>query len=179
MHIAIELPDWLTELNHNARHVDADAAMRLAIDAAERSIDDGGGPFGAVVVDADGEVLGVGANRVIPAGASFLHAEMLALLLAQRRLGTHDLSRHGPVTLFSSCEPCAMCLGALPFSGIAGLVCGAHEADARAAGFDEGAKPANWIGALEQRGISVTTDFHATAASAVLQRYRRIGGALY
>lgn len=179
MHVAIELPDWLAELNRSALRVDAEAAMRLAIDTAEHNIDDGGGPFGAVVVNADGEVLGIGANRVVPAGASFLHAEMLALLLAQRRLGTHDLSRDGPVTLFSSCEPCAMCLGALPFSGIAGLVCGAREADARAAGFDEGAKPADWIAALEQRGITVTTGFHAPAASASLQRFRRIGGAPY
>lgn len=179
MQIVIDLPDWLAELNRQPLRLDADAAMRLAIDAAERNIDAGGGPFGAVAVDAAGALLSVGVNRVIPAGASFLHAEMLALLLAQRRRGSHDLSRDGPVTLFSSCEPCAMCLGALPFAGIAGLVCAAHEADARAAGFDEGAKPADWPGTLRQRGLHVTTGFHAAAAAATLQRYRHIGGALY
>ncbi|MDX5363930.1 MAG: nucleoside deaminase [Pseudazoarcus pumilus] len=179
MQIVIDLPDWLAELNRQPLRLDADTAMQLAIEAAERNVDDGGGPFGAVVVDAAGGVLGVGVNRVLPAGASFLHAEMLALLLAQRRLGSHDLSRNGPVTLFTTCEPCAMCLGALPFAGIAALVCGAHEADARAAGFDEGAKPADWAGTLRQRGIHVTTAFHAAAAAATLQRYRRIGGRVY
>jgi tRNA(Arg) A34 adenosine deaminase TadA len=179
MQIVIELPDWLAVLNREPRRLDHDAAMQLAISTAERNIDCGGGPFAAVVVNAEGRLVSVGANRVIPSHASFLHAEMLALLLAQQRLGTHDLSCHGPLTLFSTCEPCAMCLGALPFSGIAELICGAHEADARRIGFDEGAKPENWIATLQQRGITVTTGFHHDAAADTLRRYRSIGGNLY
>lgn len=179
MRLVIELPDWLAELNATPRQLDRPAAMQLAIATAAHNIGHGGGPFGAVVVDARGAVLAVGANRVISAHASFLHAEMLALLLAQQRLGTHDLSRDGPLTLFSSCAPCAMCLGALPFSGIRALVCGARAEDAEAVGFDEGAKPPQWATTLEQRGIAVTTDFQREAAAAVLRRYRAIGGALY
>ncbi|MDX5444882.1 MAG: nucleoside deaminase [Zoogloeaceae bacterium] len=179
MQLVIELPDWLADLNRDPRRLDPDAAMRLAISTAERNIDCGGGPFGAVMVDADGALISVGANRVIASHASFLHAEMLALLLAQQKLGTHDLSSQGTLTLYSTCEPCAMCLGALPFSGIAELICGAHEADARRAGFDEGAKPHDWITALQQRGISVTTGFHHDAAADTLRRYRSIGGSLY
>lgn len=179
MQLVIELPDWLAELNATPRQLDRPAAMQLAITTAAHNIEHGGGPFGAVVVDAGGTLLAVGANRVISAHASFLHAEMLALLLAQQRLGTHDLSRDGPLTLFSSCAPCAMCLGALPFSGIRELVCGARAEDAEAMGFDEGAKPAHWMAALQVRGIAVTTDFQREAATAVLQRYRTIGGTLY
>lgn len=179
MRLVIDLPDWLSELERGAPRLDDTAAMRLAIVAAERSIDDGGGPFGAVVLDRHGAVLAVGANRVIPSHASFLHAEMLALLRAQQRLGTHDLARHGELTLFSSCAPCAMCLGALPFSGIRALVCGARADDAEAVGFDEGAKPTDWIMSLQQRGIAVTTDFLRDEALAPLQRYRACGGTLY
>lgn len=179
MRIAIDLPDWLAALNRAPRRLDRDAAMQLAIDTAERNIDHGGGPFGAVVTTAGGELVAVGANRVVAAHASFLHAEMLALLLAQQKLGTHDLSRHGPLTLLSSCAPCAMCLGALPFAGVAELVCGAREEDARRIGFDEGAKPADWIGSLQERGIRVTTDVLRDRAALTLQRYRAIGGPLY
>lgn len=179
MLLTLDLPDWLAELERDTGPLDDAAAMRLAICAAEHSIDDGGGPFGAAVVDGHGRIIGVGANRVIPAHASFLHAEMLALLRAQQRLGTHDLGRDGALTLFTSCAPCAMCLGALPFAGIAAVVCGARAEDAEAAGFDEGAKPADWIGALRQRGITVTTDFLREEAVAPLLRYRRLGRPVY
>lgn len=179
MRLTLDLPDWLADLEGGRQPLDDAAAMRLAIRAAERSIDDGGGPFGAVVLDGQRRILAIGANRVIPAHASFLHAEMLALLRAQQALGTHDLGRDGALTLFSSCAPCAMCLGALPFAGVAGVVCGARAEDAEAAGFNEGAKPADWVGALQQRGISVTTDFLREEAVAPLLRYRRQGRPVY
>lgn len=179
MQLTLDLPDWLAELERHSGPLDDAAAMRLAITAAERSIDDGGGPFGAVILDGRRHIVAVGANRVIPARASCLHAEMLALLRAQQRLGTHDLGREGALTLFTSCAPCAMCLGALPFAGVAGVVCGARAEDAEAAGFNEGAKPADWVSALQQRGISVTTDFLREEAVAPLLRYRRQGRPVY
>ncbi|MBN1308045.1 MAG: hypothetical protein JXA18_09025, partial [Chitinispirillaceae bacterium] len=76
-------------------------------------------------------------------------------------------------------EPCAMCFGALPWSGIRKLVFGATDADARAVGFDEGEKTANWIEALEKRGIAVTAEVCRQEAGEVLREYAKKGGVIY
>jgi tRNA(Arg) A34 adenosine deaminase TadA len=81
--------------------------------------------------------------------------------------------------LVSSTEPCAMCLGAIPWSGVRGLVCGARDEDARAAGFDEGTKPANWAKALDERGIEVVRDVLRDEAREVLRSYVSGGGTIY
>lgn len=180
MKLTIGLPAWLERANAQARQFADDAtAMRYLAAMAERNIDDGGGPFAAAVVDAKGHMIALGTNRVVPDAASMLHAEMLALLLAQRRLGTHDLSAVGRFTLYTTCAPCAMCFGALPFAGIARLVCGARSADAIAIGFDEGSKPRTWRQTLRTRGIQVACDVERAVAVAVLQRYRNGGGVIY
>lgn len=72
-----------------------------------------------------------------------------------------------------------MCLGAIPWSGLRRVGCGAHGEDAAAIGFDEGAKPADWLGALQQRGIEVARDVLRDEARAVLQQYARTGGRIY
>ena len=66
-----------------------------------------------------------------------------------------------------------------PWSGIRSLVCGAGDADARAAGFDEGAKPADWRTELETRGIRVLTGILASDSRQVLEDYARSGGIIY
>src|SRR3989304_5371368 len=77
----------------------------------------------------------------------------------------------GSMQLVTSCEPCAMCFGAVPWSGASSMICGARKQDAEAAGFDEGDKPENWVAALERRGIKVTLDVKRDAAARVLQDY--------
>jgi tRNA(Arg) A34 adenosine deaminase TadA len=72
-----------------------------------------------------------------------------------------------------------MCLGALPWSGVARVVCGARDADARAVGFDEGDKPADWVEALQARGIEVLVDVEREAAAALLRDYVARGGLVY
>jgi tRNA(Arg) A34 adenosine deaminase TadA len=97
-----------------------------------------GGPFGAVVADAvTGRLLGAGVNVVTVAGVSLAHAEMMALSLAQVALGDWNLGAGNAVRLATSCEPCAMCYGAVPWSGIRHIAWGARREDAEAAGFDE------------------------------------------
>lgn len=81
--------------------------------------------------------------------------------------------------LVTSCEPCAMCFGAVPWSGVRGLVCGARDEDARAIGFDEGPKLESWVRALEQRGIEVVRDVHRVVARRVLEDYAIAGGPIY
>jgi tRNA(Arg) A34 adenosine deaminase TadA len=72
-----------------------------------------------------------------------------------------------------------MCMGAVPWCGIGRLLCGARDTDARAAGFDEGDKPADWGDAYRRRGIAVTRDCLRAAASAVLLDYAAAGGLIY
>jgi tRNA(Arg) A34 adenosine deaminase TadA len=72
-----------------------------------------------------------------------------------------------------------MCLGAITWSGVRQIVCGARGSDAEAVGFDEGPKPANWINELKQRGIMVTVDMRRTPAFSVLQQYVQNGGEVY
>jgi len=181
--LRIDLPDWCIELARRLPgHIpDRNERLRLAIELSRHNVDHGsGGPFGAVVADADsGRLIAVGVNRVEPQHCSSAHAEIVALSLAQQRLGTWNLSEAGRVELATSCEPCAMCLGAIPWSGITSLVCAATTRDAERTGFDEGARDPDWIAALVRRGIDVTTGTERTAAAAVLEAYRRAGARIY
>ena len=158
-----------------------DERMRFAIALSAGNVEhDTGGPFGAAVFESDtGRVVSAGVNLVIPGGASILHAETVALTLAQRALGTHDLASAGDYELVTSCEPCAMCLGAIPWSGVRRLVCGAIEADARLAGFDEGVKPQPWTAALDHADIEVRTQVLRDEAVAVLRDYAASGKPVY
>lgn len=180
MSLTIPLPDWLESVNRSHQvFPDTVAAMAFVIELSRRNISDGGGPFAAAVFSESLELVAAGVNRVVPAQASILHAEMLALLLAQQKLGTHDLSAVGRFVLVTSCAPCAMCLGAIPWSGVATVVCGAREEDAAAIGFDEGDKPVVWQDKLRSRAIQVEEDVCRQQAMAVLQAYTEQGGGLY
>jgi tRNA(Arg) A34 adenosine deaminase TadA len=156
--------------------------MSLAVELGEINSRRGtGGPFGAAIFEEGGGLLAVGVNLVVPSSCSFAHAEMLAIGIAQQKLGGYDLGgpklpRHELVT---STEPCGMCLGAIAWSGVGRVVCGARESDARAIGFDEGPKPADWVAALAARGIEVLRDVCRSEAREVLRRYAEAGGPIY
>src|SRR5206468_250234 len=100
---------------------------------------------------------------------------IVAFALAGQRLGTFDLAAGGPIELVTSCEPCAMCLGAVPWGGVSRLVSGARDEDARAIGFDEGDKPDGWADVLRARGIEVIEDVRRGEAAEVLRSYLRAG----
>jgi tRNA(Arg) A34 adenosine deaminase TadA len=157
--------------------------MGLAIDLARENIRQGsGGPFGAVVLAAEtGRVVSVGVNLVLSSRCSIAHAEIVALGIAQQGLGSHDLTSvvSGGCTLISSAEPCAMCMGAIPWAGVRHLVCGARDGDVRAVGFDEGHKPGDWASAFARRGIRVTQDCLRERAVGVLREYARSDGPIY
>ncbi len=140
-----------------------------------------GGPFAAAVFDDGGRLIAPGVNLVVASNCSLLHAEMVALALAQQVLGRYDLSDGGRVQceLVATTEPCAMCFGAIPWSGVRRLVCGARDEDARAIGFDEGPKLAAWVAALQRRGIVVQRDILRSEARAVLKEYVDAGGPIY
>lgn len=107
--------------------------MEMAISLSEENVDNGGGPFGAVIVK-DGEVIATGTNRVVPQNDPTAHAEVMAIRQACAKLGTFSLAG---CTIYSSCEPCPMCLSAIYWAGIKRLCYGNTKADAKAIDFDD------------------------------------------
>lgn len=179
----IELPPWCDAFlaARPASLCSDEQGMALAIELALENVRQAsGGPFAALVVDqASGQLVSAGVNLVTRSGLSIAHAEIVALSLAQRRQGDWNLASGPPLTLITTCEPCAMCFGAVPWSGVAAMVCGARKQHAEQAGFDEGDKPGNWQDSLHQRGIDVRMDVLADSAAAIFDAYLASGGEIY
>lgn len=179
------LPKWVDGFveGREASYPDIEDRMRLVINLARKNIEMGtGGPFGAAVFDINTHrLISVGINQVERSNCSVLHAEIIALILAQQRLENYDLGATGmpKCELVSSVEPCAMCFGAIPWAGIKKLVYGASRKDVEAIGFDEGDKVDDWIGSLNSRGIEVLREVCRSRANDVLKEYGRMGGKIY
>jgi tRNA(Arg) A34 adenosine deaminase TadA len=178
--IVWEIPSFVEEeLDLSTPLSNDEDKMRLTIELAARNVAHGGGPFGALIIDAmTGKVLSVGANWVMRERSSLLHAEIAAIAFGQRALGSHTFAV-GAYELFASSEPCVQCLGATVWSGVKRLVTGATVADAEAIGFDEGPRPADWRAELAARGIETTTGVLALEARRVLVDYAARGGPIY
>jgi tRNA(Arg) A34 adenosine deaminase TadA len=183
--VTLRLPDWVAGLLAGRGEVYPAFVdrMRLVVELSRLNLRYGtGGPFGAAVFERDtGRLLAPGVNLVVSSSCSVSHAEMVAIMVAQRMVGDFDLGGEGhpPYELVASTEPCAMCLGAVPWSGVRRLVCGARGEDAEEIGFDEGIKPEAWIPSLEERGIAVERDVLRDEAAAVLREYAEGGGPIY
>ena len=178
--VRVDLPEWVDGVvDWRATYGDDESRMRLAIALASENVQRGtGGPFGAMIVEEEsGRLISVGVNRVIPANSSTLHAEILALMLAQARVGSYTLGAAGlpSHSLVASCDPCAMCLGAALWSGVRRLVCGATREDAVAVGFEEGPVFPESYRYLKDRGIEVSHGVLRSDAREVLERYARSG----
>ena len=178
------LPDWL--MNFSPRETsfpEIQSRMELAIELSRLNVvHETGGPFAAAIFDINShQLLAPGVNIVVPARCSILHAEIVAIMTAQRIVDHFTLGSDPAVDyeMVVSTEPCAMCFGAIPWSGIRRLVCGARREDAERIGFDEGPKPVNWVESLENRGIVVTRDVCREQAASVLQDYHESGGIIY
>lgn len=180
--LSITLPDWLQEYAESADVPVREDRMRFAINlAGENVARKTGGPFGAAIFTEEGRLVSVGVNLVVAGSCSILHAEVVAIMLAQKNLGRYDIGDGGKfrTDLFTSVEPCAMCFGAVPWSGVTGLVCGARDEDARQIGFDEGPKLPDWPRHLRERGIAVTRDVLRDESVSVLRQYISAGGRIY
>ena len=111
--------------------------MNFGIKEARRTMNENkGGPFGAVITDKDGNIVSVGHNMVLSSHDPTNHAEVVAIRKACEKLGTHDLS---DCIIYSSCEPCPMCLSAIIWSNIKTMYYGATRYDAANAGFRDDA----------------------------------------
>ncbi len=155
--------------------------MQFAAKLAAANIQHGGGPFGACIFDADHHTLiAPGINLVMQSNNSTLHAEIVAIAMAQSVIGSFDPSSKGArLELVSSAEPCAMCLGAIPWAGISRLIYGARSEDVEQIGFDEGDKPDHWIEKLRQRGIEVTSDILRNDIRQIFSTYEKLGLPIY
>lgn len=107
--------------------------MRKAIALSIENIQKGGGPFGAVIVK-DGKIVACGVNRVTAETDPTAHAEVNAIRKASKKLGTYDLTG---CEIYSSCEPCPMCLGAVYWAHLDKMYFGNSKGDARNIGFDD------------------------------------------
>lgn len=123
--------------------------MQMAIDLSVENVANGGGPFGAVVVK-DGQVVATGVNRVTANNDPTAHAEVSAIRAACARENTFKLSG---CTVYSSCEPCPMCLSALYWAGVDRICYGNTKADAKAIDFDDSFIYDQLALAREQRSI--------------------------
>ncbi|MGC4092232.1 MAG: gamma-butyrobetaine hydroxylase-like domain-containing protein [Polyangiaceae bacterium] len=151
--LELTLPDWTRErlAAETAPRESLEARMQLTIEAARLNFErDSGGPFAAAVFEAEsGRLVSLGVNRVVPHSCSSAHAEVMALSLAQQRLRTFDLSAPGlpEHQLVVNWRPCAMCFGAIPWSGVRSLViAGGGPAIEELTGFDEGPNPSRLAG---------------------------------
>lgn len=121
-------------MHNTMNHTEQDKEMmREAIRLADESVANGGGPFGAVIVK-DGEIIAATSNRVTLDNDPTAHAEVNCIRMACKRLGTFDLSG---CTIYTSCEPCPMCLGAIYWARIDRIFYGNNRQDAADIGFDD------------------------------------------
>ncbi len=107
--------------------------MRRAISLAVENVANGGGPFGAVIAR-DGEIVAEGVNRVTPNHDPTAHAEVSAIRAACAKLQTFDLTGY---EIYTSCEPCPMCLGAIYWAHLDRIYYGANQHDAAEIDFDD------------------------------------------
>lgn len=182
--VTIALPSWAeSAVDWERRYESDDDKMRVAIALSRNNVEhETGGPFGAAVFAPDtGRLVGIGVNSVVRLNSSALHAEVVALMLAEQRLASFSLAARGLPRheLVTSCEPCAMCLGATLWSGVKRLVCGATRNDATRLGFDEGPVFSASYEYLAHAGIEIAREVCRAEARAVLELYRSRSGLIY
>ena len=170
------LPDWaVEELNALPKYLaSVEERMAAVIEFSRRNFQrNTGGPFAAGIFERDsGRVVVIGVNRVMPYQCSSAHAEVMAISLAQKLLGVYDLGAPGlpAYQLVVNWRPCAMCFGAVLWSGVRSLVIAGEGPELEEiTGFDEGPIHPDWRAELSQRGIEVVEDVLRAEA---LEAYR-------
>jgi tRNA(Arg) A34 adenosine deaminase TadA len=182
--VHIEYPDWVSSLvTWDVPYNTQEDRMRLAIAVSRMNVEkDTGGPFGAAIFESDtGRVVAVGMNSVVRLSNCTLHGEMVAFMMANQRVGSFSLNSPGlpKHELYTSCEPCAMCLGATLWSGVHRVVYGAAREDASLLNFEEGPVFPESYKYLEDRGITIVRNVLRDEARAVLELYRSRSGKIY
>lgn len=186
MNITLTLPDWVhQEIEKYPKHIlMREERMKLVIRLSQLNfVNKTGGPFAAAVFERNsGKIVSVGVNRVVPLNCSSAHAEVVALSMAQNKLQTFDLgSQEMPVhELVVNWRPCAMCYGAVLWSGVRSLViAGSDDTVEKITGFDEGPIHPDWIDEFKKRGIDVLDNVLRDEACAVFREFAESGSPVY
>jgi tRNA(Arg) A34 adenosine deaminase TadA len=182
--VHLEYPDWVESVVQWDRPYATDAErMRLAIAVSRMNVEAGtGGPFGSAIFESEtGKLVAVGMNSVVRLNNCILHGETFAFMMAQQVTGSFTLNSPGLPRheLHTSCEPCAMCLGATLWSGVRRVVYGATREDATVLNFEEGPVFPESYKYLEDRGIEIVRQILRDEAKAVLELYRSKKGKIY
>lgn len=182
--ILIEYPDWVRDWGRwDHAYASDEEKMELVIGLSRENVErDTGGPFGAAIFERDtGKLVSIGINLVVPSNNSILHAEIIAFMMAQQRLGSFTLGADGMPAheLVTSCDPCAMCLAAILWSGAQRVVCGASHKDAKRIDFDEGPVFSTSHEYMQERGIEFVRGVLRDEAKSVLEHYGAGGGPVY
>jgi len=182
--VHIEYPEWVDSVVDWSRaYVSDEDRMRLAIGVSRENVERGtGGPFGAAIFESEsGRLVAVGMNSVVRLNNCALHGEMMAFMMAQQRVGSFTLNASGLPAhdLYTSCEPCAMCLGATLWSGVRRVDYGATREDASMLNFEEGPVFPESYKYLEDRDLQIVRNVLREEARAVLELYRAKSGKIY
>jgi tRNA(Arg) A34 adenosine deaminase TadA len=184
----ISVPGWLAEETEaaSARKFDSDdERMRFVIKLLSANIEQQtGGPFAAAIFSSAGELISTGVNLVPSSNCSLLHAEIVALLLAEERLRSFSIrtalakenlpsaSSDSQALIYSSCAPCIQCFGAIWWAGLDELVYAAPASAAIELGFNEGPLPLAWEKLLySQMRTRVRSGVLSAESSAAMQAY--------
>jgi tRNA(Arg) A34 adenosine deaminase TadA len=186
MEFTLSLPDWAVEENRRLPAVMPTVEERMAavirfsrLNFERRT----GGPFAAGVFERDtGKPVVIGVNRVVASNCSSAHAEVMTLSVAQKLIGTYDLGGNGMPTyqMVVNWRPCAMCFGAVLWSGVRSLVIAGNGPELEAiTGFDEGPVHPEWEHELAKRGIELINNVLREEALAVYRDFAASGALVY
>lgn len=186
MQFTLSLPDWAVTENEKlpAALPTLEVRMAAVIRFSRLNFEhQTGGPFAAGVFERDsGKPVAIGVNRVVPSNCSSAHAEVMALSLAQSILGTYDLGGAGmpDYQLVVNWRPCAMCYGAVLWSGVRSLViAGSGPELEQVTGFDEGPIHPQWGDELHKRGVELIENVLHAEAMAVFRDFAASGALVY
>ena len=149
--------------------------MKKAICNAEKGIlNNEGGPFGAVIVDKMGNIISNGNNKVIMQNDPTAHAEIVAIREACKKLNKYDLSDY---TIYTSCEPCPMCLSAIIWSNIKNVYYGCTKQDAVEIGFRDDVIYEYLKG--ENQDLLNLKQIDREECMEIFKKYKKTGGIIY
>jgi len=176
------LPEWiLKETQYQTIKKTDSEKTDFVLDLVVKNVEHGtGGPFAAAIFNKEThELISVGVNVVVEQNCSPAHAEVVAIIMAQEKLKRFRLDDDNYV-LVSSAQPCAMCTGAIVWSGVKTLIYCATKDDVEGiVGFDEGPLHPNWIEEYNKRGINVIGKVNLKKSREVLELYKNKKGIIY
>lgn len=173
-------PKWLNKYDLSISDYSPNSLINFVNDLAKRNIlERTGGPFGAAIFDiTNSKIVGIGVN-LSTSISSIFHAEIVAILNAQKTLKVTSLSQtQNTYILVSSSMPCSMCLGAIFWSGISCIVSGASRQDVLNLGFDEG-PDCNIQEECRKRNVTLIENINRKECMETLNLYKQLNGVIY